>query len=124
MGVSNEQLLDEVLVLDRGSRLAASPAPLRLIFRQGLRFCVAGMGQRHHDILRLDQILGRQIEVIAIDLGAARVPVGRAHFGQLIPHDLGQTFRARKDVVKVADVLQKRLVLGDDLILLEPGQPV
>jgi hypothetical protein len=56
--VSDEQLLDEVLVLDRGRRLPATAAPLHLVFGDGLGFRVARVRERDDDVLRLDEILG------------------------------------------------------------------
>ena len=76
VGVGDEQLLDEVLVLDRGGGLAAPAAPLRLVFGERLALGIAGVRKRHHHVLRLDQVLGGQIEVIAVDLGAAGIAVG------------------------------------------------
>ena len=84
MRVRDEQLLDEVFVLDRGGRLAAAAAALRLVLGDRLRLRIAGMRQRDHHVLRLDQVFGGQIEMVAIDLGAARVAVLLADLDQLV----------------------------------------
>ena len=86
VGVGDEELLDEILVLDRGRRLAAAAAPLRLVVGHRLRLGVARVRQRHDHVLRLDQVFGREVEVIAADLGAARVAVVVADLDQLGAH--------------------------------------
>ena len=80
------------------------------------------MRERDHHILRLDQILGGEIQVIAVDLGAARVAVGLAHLDQLGAHHLGQPLRPRQDIRQVDDLGEQLLVLVDDLVLLEPRE--
>ena len=102
----HEQLLDEVLVLDCRRRLAAAAATLRLVFGERLRLRVAGMRERHHDVLRLDQVLGGQIQMIAVDLGAARVAVLLADLDQLVAHHLRQPLGPRQDVAEIADALR------------------
>ena len=44
--------------LTDGGGLAAAAAPLRLVLGDRLRLGVAGMRQRDHHVLRLDQVLG------------------------------------------------------------------
>ena len=122
VGVGDEQLLDEILVLHGGGRLAAAAAPLSLIFRERLRFRISRVGQRDDHILWLDQVFGREIQVIAVDLGPAGIAVGLADHDELIAHDLGETLRARQDVAEVPDPLEQLLVLVDDLVLLQPGE--
>ena len=76
------------------------------------------------DVLRLDQVLGAQVEVIAADLGAARIAEVVADLDQLVAHHLGQPRGQREDVRQIADLAQQVLVFLDDLVLLEAGQPV
>ena len=107
MGVRDEQLLDEVLVLDRRCGLAAPAAALRLVLGERLALGVAGVRQRHHHVLRLDQVLGGEVEMIAVDLGTARIAVGVADLEQLAAHHLRQPLGARQDVAQVADVVEQ-----------------
>src|SRR5256884_9973164 len=79
----DEQLLDEILVLDRGGGLAASAATLRLVLGERLALGVTGVRQRHHHVLRLDQGLGGEIQMIAVDLGPARIAIRWADLEQL-----------------------------------------
>ena len=62
--------------------------------------------------------------MVAVDLGAARIAIGLACFHQLGAHHLGQAFGAREDVAQLGDARQQLLVLGDDLVLLQPGEAV
>jgi len=46
VGIRDEQLVDEILVLDAGRRFAAPAAPLRLIVGHRLRLGVAAIATR------------------------------------------------------------------------------
>ena len=61
VSIGNEQRLDEVFILDRGGRLAATATPLGAVFAHRLRLGVAAMGKSHHDILWRDEVLDRQV---------------------------------------------------------------
>ena len=124
MGVGDEQLVDEVLVLDAGGRLAAAAAALRLVVGHRLRLGVTAMGQRHHHILGRNQILGRQVFVIDEDFRAPLVAEGVADVFELVADDFEQPLRARQNVRQIPDLLQQFLELGKDLVLLESGEPV
>ena len=60
--------------------------------------------------------------MIETDFGAPGIAELLADFDQLFPDDLRQTLRARQDVRQVADDDQQFLVLGDDLVLLQPRE--
>jgi hypothetical protein len=60
--VGDEQLLDEVLVLDRGRRLAATAATLRLVFADGLSLGIAPVRKGYDHVLRRDEILDREVD--------------------------------------------------------------
>ena len=122
--MGDEQLLDEILVLDRGGGLAASAAALRLVLGEGLTLGVTGVRQRHHHVLRLDQVLGGEIQMVAVDLGPARVAIGCADLEQLRAHHLREPLGAGENVAQVADTLEQLAVLGDDLVLLQPREPM
>ena len=62
--------------------------------------------------------------MIAVDFRAPRIAVGLAHLEQLGAHHLRQSLRARQDVGEIADALEQLAVLGDDLVLLQPGEAV
>ena len=122
MAVGDEQLVDEVFVLDRGRHLAAAAAALGLVVRHRLGFRIAGMRQRHHEILPLDEVLDGHVRLVGDDLRAALVAIGGLHRGEFLADDLQQPFRAREDVAKVPDLVQQFGEFRDDLVLLEAGQ--
>ena len=124
VGMRDEELLDEILVLDGCGSLAATAAPLRLVLGERLALRVAGMGNRHDHVLRLDQILGGQIDVVAVDFSAPRIAVLFADGEQLGAHDLSEPLVACEDVREIDDLRQQGRVLTDDLVLFESRQPV
>ena len=71
----DEQMLDEVFVLHRRRRSAATAAPLRLIVAHRLRLRVAVMRNGHHHVFFGDEIFHRQVELAANDLGEAIVAI-------------------------------------------------
>ena len=62
--------------------------------------------------------------MVAVDLGAARVAVLFADGDQLFADHLHEALGTRQDVGEIDDGRQQLLVLGDDLVLLETGEPV
>ena len=73
--VRHEQLVDEILVLDRRRGAAATAATLRAVLADGLRLRVAAVRQRHDDVLRRDQVFDREVGLVVLDARAARVAV-------------------------------------------------
>ena len=63
-------------------------------------------------------------DCVALDLGAARVAVLVADRQQLVADHLQQALGAREDVAQVADDVEQLVVLAEDLVLLQAGQPV
>ncbi len=124
MGVRHEQFVDEVFVLDAGGRLAPSAAALRLVVGNRLRLGVTAMGQGHHHILRGNQIFRRQVFVIDEDFRAPLIAEGVADIFELVANHFEQTLRAGQDVGKIPNLFQQFLELGNDLVLLEPCEPV
>ncbi len=122
--VGDEQLLDEILVLHRGGRLAAPAAALRAVLADRLRLGVAAVRQRDHDVLRRDQVFDREVGFVVLDARAARVAVLVADLQQLVADHLQQALRAREDVAEIGDDLQQFGVLGEDLVLLEAREAV
>ena len=122
--VGDEQLVDEVLVLDAGGSLAAAAAALRLVIGHGLRLGVAAMRQRDDDVFRRNQIFGGEILVIDENFGAALVAEGVADVFELVADHFEQPLRARQNVRQVPDLHEQFLELLENLVLLEPRQPV
>jgi hypothetical protein len=120
--VRDEELLDEVVFLRRGGLLAAAAALLRAILVERLRLDVARLRKRHHDVLRGDEIFDLQVLPVDDDLAAAGVAELAADLVQLVGDDLGHALGLGEDVEQVLDRGDDLAVLGEDLVLLEPGE--
>ena len=59
MGIGDEQLVDEILVLDLGGRAAATAAALHLVVSQALGLGVTAVGKRHYHVLFRNEVLHR-----------------------------------------------------------------
>jgi hypothetical protein len=119
--VGDEQLVDPVVLLGRRRLLAAAAALLRAVVGQRLALDVAGVRQRHHHVLRRDQVLGRRGPGVAHDLASGarrRTPLQREQLVAMIV----VIARAGQDVEQVGDAVHHLAVLADDLVLLQPGQ--
>jgi hypothetical protein len=119
--VGDEQRVDPVVFLGRRRLLAAPAALLRAVLGNRLALHVAGVRQRHHHVLRRDQVLGIEFGRVQLDLRAALV----AEFGriaQLVGDDRRDALRAGQDVEQVGDQAHHVAVLLDDLVLLQAGQ--
>ena len=97
MGVGDEELIDPVVFLGRGSLLAASAAFLRAVFVQRLALDVAAVAHRHHHVGRGDQVFGAEVKRAVLDQAAARAQLGLAelllHMAQLFANDGGDALR-------------------------------
>ena len=124
MGIGHEQLIDKILVLDARSCFAAPAAALRLVIGNRLGLRVAAVGQRHHHVLRRDQVFNAEIFVIGDDLGAPLVGKRVANVFELFADHVEQALRPRENVGEVANLHQEILELGEDFFLLEAGQPI
>ena len=87
MSAGDEQMLDEILILDRG-RTAAGPATaLGLIIRQRLGLCVTAVRDGDNAIFFSNQVLNRQIVRRIRNLRFAIVPEFFYQFLQLLADD-------------------------------------
>ena len=128
MRVGDEELVHPVVILGAGCLLAPAATALRPVLGQRLRLDVARVGQRHHHVLRRDQVLDVDLAGVELDLRAARILLGAAelfhHPRQLVADDGRDACRLGQDVQQVQDAVHHLAVLGDDLLLLQPGQPL
>ena len=128
MRVGDEELVHPVVILGAGRLLAPATTALRPVLGQRLRLDVARVGQRHHHVLRRDQVLDVDLAGVELDLRAARILLGAAelfhHPRQLVADDGRDARRLGQDVQQVQDAVHHLAVLGDDLLLLQPGQPL
>ena len=107
MRVDHPQAVDEVLFLDRGRRAALAAALLRAIGRGRLALGVAGVRQRHHHVLGLDQVEDVEVFLAGADLGAARVAEFFHEVAQFGADHVQQHVRVLEDVDQAADRFQQ-----------------
>ena len=121
MRVGDEQIVDKVLVFDLGCGTSAATAFLRLVDIDRLCLGVAAVRQRDDDLLARDQIFNAEIAVILNDFGAALIAKCLSDFCKLIPNNLQQRIRVRKNT-------RKSLILSSislySLIIFSCSSPV
>ena len=124
MGVGHQQTLHKVLFLDPGGRLATTTAALGLVVGERLILHIALVRQGDYHVFRGDQIFDVDLGTGHADLGATLVAILLAHGQQFIADHFHQAFRACQDEQQLGDEIQQRLVLFQDLLVLEAGQLV
>ncbi len=122
MGIGDEQVVDEVIILVLGCLTAAATALLRTIFVHLLRLHVAAMRQGHHHILGRNQVFHAHVMRVRDDLAAALVAELHFHCRQLIADDDCYTFRFRQYIEQIRNLVHHFAVFADDLVLLHAGQ--
>ncbi len=124
MGVGHQQTLHKVLFLDPGGRLATTTAALSLVVGERLILHITLVRQGNDHVFRGDQIFDVDLGTGHADLGATLVAVLLAHGQQFVTDHFHQANRARQDVQQLGDEIQQRLVLFQDLFVLEASQLV
>ena len=104
MGIGDEQVVDEIIFLDRRRLLAAAAATLRAVVGERLRLDVAGMRQRDDHVLRRDQVLDAEVLRMRDDLGTALVAELFLHRLQFFADDLRDALGTVEDVHQVGDL--------------------
>ena len=122
MRVGNEQVIDEIVFLDRRRLLAAPAAPLRAVVGQRLRLDVAAVRQRHHHVLRRDEVFDPEILRIGFNLGPTLVAELGTNRCQFFDDDLADPLRPRQDVHEVGDFLEQLGKIRNDLVALQTCQ--
>ena len=92
MGMRDQQVFDEILVLYRGCCLAAATTALGLIGVQRLSLGVALMGNRHHQVFFIDKVRVGQIELATDYISASLVAICTSYLFKLPTHDGNQAF--------------------------------
>ena len=110
MGAGNQQVLDKILIFHCGGGLAHTAATLGLVVTQGLRFGIAGVGNRHHPILFSDQVFHCEVVLGGGDLGATLIAVlGDNLFEFLTYHQL-EPFGIAENIEEIGDFTQFLLI--------------
>ena len=102
VGVGDEQAGDEILLLGRHAGAALAAAPLRPVGVERHALDPAGMGDGHHHVLALDQVLVLEVGAAVLDLGLARRGELVAHRRQLVLDDGAHARPRAQDVEIVA----------------------
>ena len=124
VGAGNQQVLDKVLVFYRGGR-TAHPAPaLGLVIGQGLGLGIAAVGDGDHPVFLGDQVFHCQVVLGRGYLGAALVAELRDDLFQFLANDQLESIRVRQDLEIIGNFPQLLLVLVEQLLVLQAGQPV
>ncbi len=124
MGGGDEEVLHDVLFFGFHPRHALAAPPLAPVEVDVGPLDVAGTGHGDHHLFVGEQVLNRQIRGLGEDFGAALVPVLGLDGLQLVldqPHEA--RFR-REDPLEVGDQYRGLLVLFNNLVALELGQPL
>ena len=82
------------------------------------------MRQGDHHVFFGDQVFQGQIEMIDQDFGAPLVAVLLAHLHQLVANHLHEPVGIVKYVQQIVDSIDHFLVLIDNLVLLQTGEPM
>ena len=72
VGIGDEQAGDEILLLGRHAGAALAAAPLRPVGVERHALDPAGMGDGHHHVLALDEVLVLEVGAAVLDHGLAR----------------------------------------------------
>ena len=102
--------------------LAAAATLLRPVFGNRLTLHVAAVGQRHHQILRRNEVFCIQLSGIVLNLRATLIAELSADRGEFLDDDGGNALRPSQDVQQIGDLRHHFAVFLDDLVLLQPGE--
>ena len=122
VGLGEEELLDEILVLGLHAQLALAPALLAPVGGQGGALDVAGLGHGDHHLLVRDHVLHADVAGEGGDLGAAVVAELVGHRLELLPDDAHEELVVVQDGLELGDGLLQLGQLLQDLLPLQPGE--
>ena len=123
MGVGDEQLGEEVVLVGRHADAAFAAARLRPIGRQRRALDVAEPRHRDDHVLLLDQVLDVDVVVFAVlDRRAPRRREALLDRDQLLLEHLEQARARAQDVQQLPDAIAELVELVGDLGALELGQ--
>ncbi len=123
MGGGDEEVLDDVVGLQCRALHALAATALRTV-EVGLGpLRVAGAGDRDDDVFLGDQIFHRHVAVVGHQAGTPLVPELVDDLAHLVADDLTLPARPGQDVVVVLDLGGYLVVLVDDPLAFQGGQP-
>ena len=124
VGVGDEQVGDEILLLRRHAGAALAAAALRPVGRQRHPLDVAAVADRDDHVLALDQRLDVGFELAVLDLGPPRRAEPLPDLQQFGAQDAEQLFATAKDLQVLGDPGDHLAQVVADLVALQAGQPV
>jgi hypothetical protein len=122
VGVGDEELRHEVGVAHRHAGAALAAAALGAVGGERHALDVAGMGDRHHHVLALDQVLGLELAFLLDDLGAPRGGEVGLDLGELVLDDALHAGARAQDRQVVLDLAAELFELRADLVAPERGE--
>ena len=118
----DEEVVDDVVLTQRGPADALAAAVLGAVGVGAGALGVAGAGDRDDDVLLGDEVLHAHLAVEGHDPGAALVAVLLDDLGQLVGDDAPLALRGGDDLAQVLDPGAQLLGLLLDLEALQGGQ--
>src|SRR5712691_8124257 len=123
VGGGNEEIFDDVLFLGLHAGHAFAAPPLATVGLDVRPLDVPGARDRDHHLLVGEEVLDGQLGRLGEDLRAAIITVLLLQRQQFLLDDGHQLGVGGQDRLQLFDQLQRLLVLFDDLLALERGQP-
>ena len=124
MGGGDEEPFDEILLLRAHAGFPLAATALGPVEGNGVALDVAAVGDGDHHVLLDDQVLQGELPGFFDDFRAAGVAVAFLDLEQLVLDDGQDLHLARQDLFEPLDQRQDVVVLGDDLVALQAGEPV
>ena len=124
MGRGHEQAADKILVAGLHARAALAAAALRPIGRERHALDVAGVRDRDHHVLALDQVLVLDLAFLLDDDGFARGGELALHRRKFFLDDRLHARARAQDVEIVGDFDRELVELFGNLLAAERGQPL
>ncbi len=115
-------MFNKILVFNRCRRLAPATTTLGLIGIQRLGFGITLMGNGHHQILFVNQVCIRKIELTTNNIGTPLIAIGATHLFKLVAHNRRQALVGAENIQQVCDLIQHTLIIFHQFVLLHGGQ--
>ncbi len=122
MGVADEKLIDEILVLELHAGASSAATLLRAIGRKRRALHIARMGHRHDHVFLGDQVFVLDLAFGLNNLGSARRCEFIAYGGEVFLDDRHHPVAVAQDFEIILDLLRKTFQLIADFIAAERRQ--
>src|SRR3546814_16874850 len=116
MGVADKDLADEILIARRHAGAPLAAAALRAVGRQRHPLDVAAVGDRHHHVFALDEVLVLLLEALLDDLRAPRRGEALLHLQQLAAQHLHEALARAEDLQEGLDLRSEERRVGKECV--------